>query len=86
MSAHPFQQGAPLDEYCEWLIGKGGTVEDGENEWGRFKRLISPDGRQRVIVAEMGKDEALMPSSIGLLDYRLDLVSPWKLREPGETD
>ena len=86
MSAHPFQQGAPLDEYCEWLVGRGGSVEDGENEWGRFRRLVSPDGLQHVIVAEMDEDEALMPSSIWQIDYRLGLTSPWRERDPGETD
>ena len=86
MSAHPFQQGAPLDEYCEWLIGKGGSVEKGENEWGSFKRLIAPNETDWVIVAETEPDEALMPSVVDYLDSRLGISSPWHLRSGDKTD
>ena len=86
MSSHPFQQGASLDEYCQWLIGKGGSVERGENQWGCFRRLTAPDETNRVIVAETEPDEALMPSAIDYLDSRLGISSPWHLRSSGETD
>ena len=78
MPAFPFQSFPTLEEYCQWLAGKGGSVEEGENEWGRFTRMISPDGESRVIEAGTEQAEVLAPSSVVRLDCRLGLVSPWK--------
>ena len=77
MPAHPFQQLPTLEEYCEWLVHEGGSTQDGGNRWGSFTRLISPDGRRRVVEAGMEKTEVLVPSSVARLDHRLDMTSPW---------
>lgn len=77
MSAHPFQQFPTLEEYCEWLVGQGGTTEEGDNKWGSFTRLISPDGHHRVVEAGTPKTEVLVPSSVIRLDHRLQMTSPW---------
>lgn len=74
--ASPFQQFPALDEYCAALAELGGSAEVAENEWGSFRRLVSPDGNQ-VIVAELDSDECLTPSLIENLDSRLGIVSRW---------
>lgn len=77
MSAHPFVPGPTLEEYCQWLIDNGGSVQDGTNEWGSFRRLISPDGVSRVVAPETDQEEVLLPLVTIHLDYRLGLTSPW---------
>ena len=77
MSAHPLVPGPTLEEYCQWLIDNGGSVQDGKNEWGGFKRLISPDGERRVMAPETDQEEALLPLVTIHLDDRLGLTSPW---------
>lgn len=77
MTASPFQPFPRLEQYCQWLTSEGGSVEQGDNRWGGFTRLISPDGKSQVVEAGTEPEEVLAPSSLLRLDYRLDLVSPW---------
>lgn len=77
MPAFPFQPFPTLEQYCEWLVGEGGTFEHGANEWGTFTRLVSSDGERSVIEAGTELTEGLAPSSLMRLDARLDLLSPW---------
>ena len=77
MAPYPFQHFPTFVEYCGWLRGKGGKTSKGDNRWGRFTVLVSPDGQRTVTEAGTGDDEVLTPTTVERLDTRLGLKSPW---------
>ena len=80
MAAFPFQSWPSLSKYCEWLESVGGRVETGGNEWGRYTRLISPDGKRYVHAPELDDDEVIGPEKLAEIETRLKIESPWTPR------
>ena len=79
MPAHPFQPFPTFKQFCDWLVESGGTIEAGENEWGTFTLLISPD-KKRVVEPRTKPEDTLGPSSLDRLETRLGVESPWHPR------
>ncbi len=77
MTAQRTPPGPAFDEYCKWLTASGGRVEHGENRWGRFTILHSPDDTLAVMVAEKHMNGMLISEMIEYLDARLGLASPF---------
>ena len=77
MTAQRTPPGPAFNDYCEWLTTSGGRVEHGENRWGRFTVLHSPDDTLAVVVAEGIVNGMLVSEMIEYLDTRLGLASPY---------
>ena len=66
-----------FDYYCNWLVEIGGKVDRGENRWGGYSVLHSPDDTLCVVIPDTMLERMFVSSMIEYLDYRLGLHSPW---------
>ncbi len=66
-----------FDYYCKWLSEEGGRVVRGQNRWGDYAVLHSPDGKLCVMIADTAMEGVFVSSMIEYLDSRLGLHSPW---------
>lgn len=81
MPAGPFGGHLTLQHYLEWAEQQGCTVELGvTDELGRparYARIHSPDRTRWAIEYGTELDEFLVPTTVGRLDARLGLDSPF---------
>ena len=72
-----------LQEYCDWLVDQTPwSVTAKGNVWGRSTKMTSPDGKRRIIEAEIAPQETLEPSAVKRLDHPLSVRSPWSNAAP----
>jgi hypothetical protein len=78
MPAFPFGGHPTFAQYLDWAISQGCEVKTGvdTDESILLTKIIAPSGRW-VVEAGTLPHEHLAPSTIGRLDRRLGLVSPW---------
>lgn len=78
MAAFPFGGHPTFAKYLEWAVSQGCKVQSGVDTRQSIgvTKITAPSG-QWVIEAGTLPGDFLMPTTIGRLDRRLGLVSPW---------
>jgi hypothetical protein len=76
--AFPFGGHPTFNQYIEWAEKQGCTVESGVDtlQLVSVTKITAPSGKW-VIEAGTLPNDLLMPTTIGRLDRRLGLTSPW---------
>jgi hypothetical protein len=76
--AFPFGGHPTFDEYIDWAQRQGCTIEAGIDsaESIPLVKITAPNGRW-VVEAGMKRFDRLSPATVGRLDRRLGLSSPW---------
>ena len=76
--AHPFGGHPTLSQYLDWAKGAGCVITagvDSQTSIPLFK-IVAPNGRY-AFVTGVEPNEYLMATTVGSLDRRLGLLSPW---------
>jgi hypothetical protein len=76
--ASPFGGHPTFAQYIEWAVKQGCSVESGVDtlQLVSITKITAPSGKW-VIEAGTLPNDLLMPTTIGRLDRRLGLSSPW---------
>jgi hypothetical protein len=78
MAPFPFGGHPTFSQYLEWAVSQGCTVESGvDTEHSMNLTKISAPSGKWAIVSGVLMNEHLVPTTIGQLDRRLGLISPW---------
>jgi hypothetical protein len=77
--AFPFGGHPTFARYIEWARGEGCTIETGVDtaQSVSVTKIINRDATRWVIVAGILPADFLVPTTVGMLDRRLGLISPW---------
>jgi hypothetical protein len=78
MAAFPFGGHPTFAQYIEWAVKQGCKVQSGidtETSISAIK-IIAPSGKWAVEAGTQPNDY-LAPTTVGRLDRRLGLISPW---------
>lgn len=78
MSSFPFGGHPTFGAYLQWAITQGCSVQSGVHtgQSVNVTRITAPSGKW-VIEAGTHQNDRLTPTTIGRLDRRLGLQSPW---------
>jgi hypothetical protein len=80
MPAYPFGGHPTLADYTHWARQQGCQVDCGvtviDNRSVRMTRIVAPSGRH-VVEVGTNDDDVLVPTTVGRLDRRLGLDSPF---------
>lgn len=78
MVAFPFGGHPTLAEYVAWALTQGCKVQSGVDTENSIvvTKIVAPSGKW-VIEPGTRHNDRLMPTTIGRLDRRLGLISPW---------
>lgn len=76
--AWPFGGHPTFAQYLEWAVSERCTIQSGvdTNHSISLTKITAPSGKW-VIEAGTLPNDRLMPTTVGRLDRRLGLVSPW---------
>jgi hypothetical protein len=76
--AYPFGGHPTFGQYLQWAVSKGCTVQSGiDTEQSiNVTKIISPTGKWAIEPGTLPNDY-LVPTTVGRLDRRLGLISPW---------
>jgi hypothetical protein len=79
MPAFPFGGHPTLNQYVAWAVGQGCSVQTGVDTEHSVAvvKITSPDGMKYAIEAGIMPNDYLTPTTVGRLDRRLGLISPW---------
>jgi hypothetical protein len=78
MAAFPFGGHPTFAQYLDWAVSQGCKVLSGvDTEHSVFvAKITAPSGKTAIEVGIL-PNERLVPTTIGRLDRRLGLISPW---------
>lgn len=78
MASFPFGGHPTFAQYIEWAVSQGCTVQSGVDSQQSMSltKIVAPSGKW-AIVAGILPSERLVPTTIGMLDRRLGIISPW---------
>jgi hypothetical protein len=76
--AFPFGGHPTLAQYLAWAVEQSCTVQSGVDTEQSISliKIVAPSGKWAIIAGVM-PTEMLVPTTIGSLDRRLGLISPW---------
>ena len=76
--AFPFGGHPTFAQYLAWAVEQGCKTQSGVDTEQSISvtKIVAPSGKW-AIVAGIMPTERLVPTTIGMLDRRLGLISPW---------
>ena len=76
--AFPFGGHPTFAAYIEWAVSKGCTIQSGVDTAQAIglTKIVAPSGKWVIEPGTLPNDR-LMPTTVGRLDRRLGLISPW---------
>jgi len=79
MAAFPFGGHPTFAQYLQWATEQGCTVRTGVDTEQSISltKIINAAGTRWAIVSGLLPSDFLVPTTVGQLDRRLGLISPW---------
>jgi hypothetical protein len=78
VAAHPFGGHPTLEQYIAWAVQQKCTVNSGvDTQYSiSLTKIVAPSGKWAIVSGILPTDR-LVPTTVGRLDRRLGLISPW---------